>query len=71
MTDEELKSVGRVIGAFSSGSYEQGFQAGYRAGLEESLNDFCARCNNKGISITDIVDGYIDFIDAKLKEQQP
>jgi hypothetical protein len=34
MTDDELKSVGRVIGAFSSGSYAQGFEAGYRAGLE-------------------------------------
>ena len=69
MTDEELKSIGRVIGAFSSGSYEQGFQAGYRAGLEEVLKDFCERCNNKDVAITDIVDGHIGWLDAKLKEQ--
>ena len=68
MTDEELKPVGRVIAEFSSGSYEQGFEAGYSSGLEEALKYFCERCNNKDISITGIVDGYIDWLNTKLEE---
>ena len=68
MTDEELISVGRVIGAFSSGSYDQGFEEGYRAGLEE-VNKERLHLIDRGLSDFDILYEFRVWLDAKLKEK--
>lgn len=67
MTDDELKSVGRVIGAFSSGSYAQGFEAGYRAGLEKTRNTF-VDIQRKKMAV-DACELFGQWLDAKLGEQ--